>query len=89
MTQPTRTTMGATASGSRLSKHFLACAAALTTVASVGTANAAVITWNLNQVVPNNIDGLYVNVETQTTGSAAGLVAGWDINPYGTSTLAM
>ena len=89
MTQPTRTTMGATASGSRLSKHFLACAAALTTVASVGTANAAVITWNLNQVVPNNIDGLYVNVELQTTGSAASQVAGWDINPYGTSTLAL
>ena len=89
MTQPTRTTMGATASGSRLSKHFLACAAALTTVASVGTANAGVITWNLNQVVPNNIDGLYVNVELQTTGSAASQVAGWDINPYGTSTLAM
>ena len=89
MTQPTRTTMGATASGRRLSKHFLACAAALTTVASVGTANAGVITWNLNQVVPNNIDGLYVNVELQTTGSAASQVAGWDINPYGTSTLAM
>ncbi|MCX5640349.1 MAG: hypothetical protein NT059_06000, partial [Planctomycetota bacterium] len=67
-------------------KHFLACAAALTTVASVGTANAAVITWNLNQVVPNNNDGLYVNVETQTTGSAYGLVAGWDLNPYGTLT---
>ena len=89
MTQPTRTTMGATASGRRLSKHFLACAAALTTVASVGTANAGVITWNLNQVVPNNIDGLYVNVELQTTGSAASQVAGWDINPYGTSTLAL
>ena len=89
MTQPTRTTIGATASGRRLSKHFLACAAALTTVASVGTANAGVITWNLNQVVPNNIDGLYVNVELQTTGSAASQVAGWDINPYGTSTLAM
>jgi hypothetical protein len=76
-------------SGRRLSKHFLACAAALTTVASVGTANAGVITWNLNQVVPNNIDGLYVNVEAQTSGSAASQVAGWDINPYGTSTLAM
>lgn len=76
-------------SGRRLSKHFLACAAALTTVASVGTANAGVITWNLNQVVPNNIDGLYVNVELQTSGSAASQVAGWDINPYGTSTLAM
>ncbi len=89
MTQPTRTTIGATASGSRLSKHFLACAAALTTVASVGTVNAAVITWNANLVVPNNIDGQYVNVELQTYGSAAGVVAGWDLNPYGTSTTTM
>ena len=89
MTQPTRTTMGATASGSRLSKHFLACAAALTTVASVGTANAGVITWNANLVIPNNIDGQYINVETQSYGTAAGLVAGWDLNPYGTSTTAL
>ncbi|MEY4943972.1 MAG: Dockerin type domain [Planctomycetota bacterium] len=89
MTQPTRTTMGATASGSRLSKHFLACAAALTTVASVGTANAGVITWNANLVIPNNIDGKYINVELQTSGSAAGVVAGWDLNPYGTSTTTM
>ena len=89
MTQPTRTTMGATASGSRLSKHFLACAAALTTVASVGTANAGVITWDANLVIPNNIDGQYINVETQAYGTAAGLVAGWDLNPYGTSTTAM
>ena len=89
MTQPTRTTMGATASGRRLSKHFLACAAALTTVASVGTANAGVITWDANLVIPNNIDGQYINVETQAYGTAAGLVAGWDLNPYGTSTTAM
>ena len=89
MTQPTRTTIGATASGRRLSKHFLACAAALTTVASVGTANAGVITWDANLVIPNNIDGQYINVETQAYGTAAGLVAGWDLNPYGTSTTAM
>ena len=40
-------------------------------------------------VVPNNIDGQYINVETQVAGSAAGLVAGWDLNPYGTSTTTM
>lgn len=43
----------------------------------------------VNTVVPNNIDGLYMNVETGVTGSAAGLVAGWDLNPYGTSTTAL
>ncbi|NDG62955.1 MAG: hypothetical protein EBY29_05740, partial [Planctomycetes bacterium] len=70
-------------------KHFAVCAAAVATVACVGTANAAIVTWNANLVIPNNIDGQYINVETQTYGSAAGLVAGWDLNPYGTSTTTM
>ena len=70
----------------RLVKHFgVASAAALV----AGAANAAVVTWNCNLVVPNNIDGQYINVEAQTFGSAAGLVTGWDLNPYGTSTTAM
>ena len=73
----------------RLEKHFAVCAAAVATVACVGTANAAVVIWNANLVIPNNIDGQYINVEAQTYGSAAGLVAGWDLNPYGTSTTAM
>ena len=73
----------------RLEKHFAVCAAAVATVACVGTANAAIVTWNANLVIPNNIDGQYINVETQTAGSAAGNVAGWDLNHYGTSTTAM
>ena len=70
----------------RLAKHLVAGAAA---VAIAGSANAAIVTWNCNLVIPNNIDGQYINVETQLAGSAAGLVAGWDLNPYGTSTTAM
>jgi hypothetical protein len=70
----------------RLVKHFGAAASAALVA---GAANAAVVTWNCNLVVPNNIDGQYINVEAQTFGSAAGLVAGWDLNPYGTSTTAM
>ena len=70
----------------RLVKHFGAAAAAATLV---GAANAAVVTWNCNLVIPNNIDGQYINVETQVAASAAGLAAGWDLNPYGTSTTAM
>ena len=70
----------------RLVKHFGAAAAAATLV---GAANAAIVTWNCNLVIPNNIDGQYINVETQVAASAAGLVAGWDLNPYGTSTTAM
>jgi hypothetical protein len=70
----------------RLAKHFGAAAAAALVA---GAANAAVVTWNCNLVVPNNIDGQYINVETQVAGSAAGLVAGWDLNPFGTSTTTM
>ena len=70
----------------RLVKHFGAAAAVATLV---GAANAAIVTWNCNLVIPNNIDGQYINVETQVAGSAAGNVAGWDLNPYGTSTTAM
>ncbi len=71
------------------SKMIMHMAAAAAAAAVVGAANAAVVTWNCNLVVPNNIDGQYINVETQVAGSAAGLVAGWDLNPYGTSTTAM
>ena len=70
----------------RLAAHF-AVAAVATVVA--GAAQAAIVRWDANLVVPNNIDGLYINVETQVAASAAGLAAGWDLNPYGTSTTAM
>ncbi|MFN5497882.1 MAG: hypothetical protein ACK5C3_15075 [bacterium] len=70
----------------RLVKHFGAAAAAATVV---GAANAAIIAWNINQVIPNNIDGLYINVEAQTFGSSGSGTAGWDLNPYGTSTTAI
>ena len=71
----------------RLHKHL--ALAAVATAAVVTTSNADVVTWNANLVIPNNIDGKYINVETQVYGSAAGLVTGWDLNPYGTSTTAM
>ena len=70
----------------RFEKHIVAAATVAMTAAA---ANAALVTWNANLLIPNNIDGQYINVETQTAGSAAGNVAGWDLNPYGTSTTAM
>ena len=70
----------------RFEKHIVAAATVAMTAAA---ANAAVVNWASNLVIPNNIDGQYINVETQTFGSAAGDVAGWDLNPYGTSTTAM
>ena len=69
----------------RLAKHF-AAAAAVTVVA--GAANAAVVHWaDANLLIPANIDGLYINVETRATGSAGSGVAGWDINPYSATSL--
>ena len=70
----------------RFEKHIVAAATVAMTAAA---ANAAVVNWASNLVIPNNIDGQYINVETQTAGSAASSVAGWDLNPYGTSTTAM
>jgi len=69
----------------RLAKHFAAAAAA--TIVT-GAANAAVVHWaDANLVIPANIDGLYINVETRVTGSAGSAVAGWDLNPYSATSL--
>jgi MYXO-CTERM domain-containing protein len=70
-----------------LDKHFAAAAAAAAALCAAGAANAAIVTWNSNLAIPANIDGLYINVETQQTGSSGASVAGWDINPFGSTTL--
>ena len=70
----------------RMTKYLAAASAASV---CVGAANAAIVHWDANLVIPNNIDGQYINVETRVAASAAGLAAGWDLNPYGTSTTAM
>ena len=71
---------------SRLEKHIVAAAAVAAGVAA--SANAALVAWeNCNIVIPNTIDGLYINVETRATGSAGSVVAGWDINPYSATSL--
>ena len=67
----------------KLDLHFAAAAA----LCAVGAASADVVTWNINAIIPNNIDGLYVNLATQTTGATGSATAGWDINPYGTNSL--
>jgi hypothetical protein len=71
----------------RFEKHIVAAAAVA--MGAAAAANAAIVTWNADLIIPNTVDGRYVNVETQVYGSAAGVVAGWDINPYGTSTSTM
>lgn len=64
---------------SRLEKHFAVAAAA---VAVAGAANAAIVVWNVNASIPATSAGLYLNIASQTTGTASSL-PGWDINPYG------
>lgn len=66
----------------RLVKHFGAAAAAAVVV---GSANAAIVTWNINQAIPTNIDGLYIRIDTQTFAGSS--ISGWDINPYGSTSL--
>ena len=68
----------------RLTRHLAAGAAVVAAAPfmTVDQASAAVQYNAVSMVVPANIDGLYINVETLATGSAAGSVAGWDINPY-------
>ena len=64
----------------RLAKHLVAGAAA---VAIAGSANAAIVNWNCNLVPAADIDGMYINVETQVASNGPGSgVPGWDINPY-------
>ena len=62
------------------------CAAALAgTAAAVPTAEAAVVTFNVNASVPMTLNGLYINFVTGTiTGAPAGNT-GWDFNPYSNS----
>ena len=74
----------------RLNSHFALCAAALATGTAVGTANATVIySGAINMVIPNTVDGIYMNVQTGAWSSTTTTPAGWVVNPYGTATTAV
>lgn len=66
----------------RLVKHFAAATAAASL--TVG-ADAALVVWNINAAVPANADGLYVRIDTQQLSATS--ISGWDINPYGSTSL--
>ena len=74
----------------RLNAHF-AAAAVIASAGAMGAAHNAdaAIVWSglVNIAIPSNIDGVYMNVLTGQTGTSGGAVAGWDINPYGSTTL--
>jgi hypothetical protein len=67
-----------------------AAAAAVTGAGMVGNtpeAQAEIVNWNINAPIPANIDGLYIKIDTQQTASLGSSLAGWDINPYGATSL--
>jgi len=73
---------------SRLSKALAISVGVCSGVAENDSVEAAIVAWqNANLVIPNNIYGLYINVQTKVTGTSSGSVAGWDINPYSSSAL--
>lgn len=88
MTQPTRTTMGATASGRRLSKHFLAAAVAASSASLLAAHSASadiIYSGVINFACAVDIDGCYINVQTGLLSNGPGSgVPGWDVNPYST-----
>ncbi len=70
----------------RLNAHFATCAAAAVVGVGAAAANAAVVQSPvMNLAIPVNIDGVYVNVVTGATASSS--FAGYDINPYSSSSL--
>jgi hypothetical protein len=68
---------------SRLARHFAGAAVLATAASATADVNYSVY----NQVIPANIDGLYINVETGLTGSSGASTPGWDINPYSSTSL--
>jgi hypothetical protein len=73
--------------------QLLSAAAAVTAAATgtgvIGPANTAeadvIHSGAVNIVIPDNFDGIYMNLITGVTGASAGAVPGWDINPYSSS----
>ena len=75
----------------KLAEHLAACTAAAiaTSAALTPEAKAFIINYQPNGgagwVIPANMDGLYINVETQEVSSSSALVPGWDLNPFSQS----
>ena len=61
-----------------------AAVSAFALVAGLSSPAHAVIVYSgpIDLVVPDNIDGLYLNVVTGATGTSGLSTPGWDINPY-------
>ncbi|MBK6831345.1 MAG: hypothetical protein IPG92_11680 [Flavobacteriales bacterium] len=76
----------------RLSKHFKACTKAATLVAGLvaaGESSAAIVNWvpGTPIAIPATTAGVYINVQTETSGVSPAGVPGWDLNPWNASSL--
>jgi hypothetical protein len=70
---------------SRYSRSILLCSAATATLLSSTTMAAIVTSPVSNLALPQTTAGVYINVITGATGTSAGAVTGWDLNPYNTA----
>jgi len=73
-------------SGLRKSAVALAAGAGLFLAASQAQA-VPVFSGPVSIGIPANIDGIYLNVLTGVTGATGPTTAGWDVNPYGGTSL--
>jgi hypothetical protein len=77
-------------SSERLLRHFRHAGLALLAITAAGAgarAHADVMYIPVDWAVPTTLDGIYIDVETLATGFSESAVPGWDINPYGASSL--
>jgi PEP-CTERM motif len=75
------------AESARTLRHTAIGAAAGAAMMMTASSSFAAIVFNpINLPIPATLDGLYVNVVTGAT-STVGSVAGWDINPYGATSM--
>ena len=66
-------------------RYTLAAALAAGMTLGAPAAYAAVVCAAPSIAVPQNIDGVYINLVTGATGTTGGTTAGWDFNPYASS----
>lgn len=71
----------------RLTTYATLAGVALAAPALAPSAQAAVITNNINLAVPSTIDGFYLNFATGGTSASGDALAGWDWNPYLTNSV--
>jgi len=78
-------------SSGRLRRHFRHAGLALLAITTAGTgarSRADVMYTPVDWVIPANSDGIYIDVELLATRTSGEALPGWDLNPYGSNSLA-